>query len=113
MPHIIDIISTVLAVTLQCATLITVIYGFVKFTRKPTDDLNTRVTKLEVRADAQDRRLEAGDIHFKVTDETSHITQSALLTILDTFTVMDSVPDSAKAEIKSRRKEIYDYLTDK
>lgn len=113
MPFTLDLISGILALVLQCATLITVMYGFYKFTQKPTVDLDTRVTTLERWREKTDARLEEGNIHFRANDESNRVTQSALLTIMDILGAMDGVPDSMKPEIKNRRQELYNYLTER
>lgn len=113
MPNGIGILSQIVGLIIQCSTLITVIYAFVRFTQKPTEDLNTRVTKLERWSEKTDERLKEGNVHFKANDESNKVTQSALLTIMDTLGAMDGVPDDVKTEIHNRRKELYDYLTER
>lgn len=78
-----------------------------------SEHLPARTEQLE-KDDAQIKdRLEDGTLHFKVNDESNRVTQSALLTIMDILGAMDGVPESLKPEIKNRRQELYDYLTDK
>lgn len=113
MPQYINVISGLLALFLQCATLITVIYGFVKFTQKPTVDLDTRVTTLERWREKAEQRLAEGNIHFAANDESNRVTQSALVAIMDAMSQMDTVPPEARKEIKERKKELMDYLTDR
>ena len=106
-------ISQGMGLVIQSATLITLIYAFIRFTQKPTDTLGTRVTVLEAWKVTVDSRLDAGDVHFGDNDLSNRVTQSALLTILDAFTTMDSVPETTKAEIKAKRNELYSYLAEK
>lgn len=113
MPHTIDVMSQIIAVILQCATLITVIYGFIKFTQKPTTDLATRVSDLERWREDTEKRLTQGNVHFQANDESNRVTQSALVAIMDAMSQMDTVPPEARAEIKQRKKELMDYLTDR
>lgn len=120
MLHSIDIISQVIALFLQCATLITVFYGFFKFTQKPTDTLNSRVAALEQwRSDTEqwrsdtEKRLQQGNVHFMANDESNRVTQNALVAIMDALGQMETVPEEARAEIKTSKKELMDYLTDK
>lgn len=113
MPHLVDVISSSIAMILQCATLITVIYGFVKFTQKPTINLDTRVTILERWREKTEQRLQDGTLHFQANDESNRVTQSALVAIMDALGQMDSVPLEARAEIKERKKELMDYLTER
>jgi len=113
MPHSIDVISQVIALFLQCATLITVFYGFFKFTQKPTDTLNSRVAALEQWRSDTEKRLQQGNVHFMANDESNRVTQNALVAIMDALGQMETVPEEARAEIKTRKKELMDYLTDK
>lgn len=113
MPHGLDVLSSILALVLQCVTFITVIYGFVKFTQKPTESLDNRVTSLEKWRDDTEKRLAQGNLHFQANDESNRVTQSALVAIMDAMSQMDTVPPEARAEIKQRKKELMDYLTDR
>lgn len=113
MPHSIDIISQVVGLIIQCSTLITVMYGFYKFTQKPTESLDNRVQILERWREKTDERLKEGTAHFHANDESNRVTQSALLTIIDTLGAMDGVPEEVKKEIHNKRKELYDYLTER
>lgn len=120
MPHIIDDISGFIGLILQCVTLITIMYGFLKFTQKPTETLNSRVELLEKWKDKQEdykedleQRLHQGSDHFEKNDDANKVTQGALLTILDTLSVMEGVPDNAKAEVKKSRNNLFEYLKDK
>jgi membrane protein implicated in regulation of membrane protease activity len=109
----VNAISQGLVLVIQSATLITLIYAFVRFTQKPTDSLGARIAVLEAWKVTVDNRLDAGDVHFNDNDLSNRVTQSALLTILDAFTTMDSVPETTKAEIKAKRNELYSYLAEK
>lgn len=113
MPQYVNIISGILALILQCATLVTVGYGFVKFTQKPTVDLDTRVSSLERWRDETEKRLQQGNVHFQANDESNRVTQSALVAIMDAMSQMDTVPEEARKEIKERKKDLMDYLTDR
>lgn len=120
MPHIVDVLSQSIGLFLQCATLITVIYAFVKFTQKPTETLETRVKALEARADGMDmykdsleKRLHEGTVHFKANDESNRVTQNALVAIMDALGSSEVIPADARAEIKKRKSELMEYLTDR
>lgn len=120
MPDIIDNVSGLIGLILQCATLITIMYGFFKFTQKPTETLASRVSELENWREKQEDykekledRLHEGSDHFEQNDDANKVTQGALLTILDTLSVMEGVPDNAKAEVKKSRNNLFDYLNNK
>lgn len=120
MPHIMDVLSQSIGLFLQCATLITVVYAFVKFTQKPAETMDTRVKALEARADAMDiyknqleKRLHEGSDHFQSNDESNRVTQNALVAIMDALAASDVIPADARAEIKKRKTDLMEYLTDK
>lgn len=120
MPHIIDDISGLIGLVLQCATLITIMYGFYKFTQKPAETLANRVSALETWKEKQEDykeklecRLHEGSDHFEQNDDANKVTQGALLTILDTLSVMEGVPDNAKVEVKKSRNSLFEYLNNK
>lgn len=113
MPNSIGILSQIAGLIIQCCTLISVMYGFYRFTQKPTVDLDTRVTTLERWREKTDARLQEGTLHFQANDESNRVTQSALVAIMDALGQMDSVPPDARAEIKAKKKDLMDYLTDR
>lgn len=76
-------VSQVLALVIQCATIITLIYTLVKFTQKPTDTLTERVGAIEKWKEETDRRLETGSTHFDEIDRGNRATQEAILALID------------------------------
>ena len=76
-------VSQVLALVIQCATIITLIYTLVKFTQKPTDTLTERVGAIEKWKEETDRLLETGSTHFDEIDRGNRATQEAILALID------------------------------
>lgn len=113
MPDGLVFMSQLIGLIIQCSTLITVIYAFVKFTQKPTVNLETRVSALEKWREDTEKRLQQGNVHFQANDESNRVTQSALVAIMDAMSQMDTVPEEARKEIKERKKDLMDYLTDR
>lgn len=113
MPHVVDLISGCIGLILQCATLITVIYAFIKFTQKPTESLDSRVTALEKWQVDTEKRLHEGTVHFSANDESNRVTQNALVAIMDALGSSEVIPQDARAEIKKRKTELMEYLTDR
>lgn len=75
--------SQILALVIQCATIITLIYTLVKFAKKPTEGQNERLDKLEEWQKEVNRRLDHGNDHFERIDEGNRYTQEAILALID------------------------------
>lgn len=106
----VDIFSKVVAIILQCATLITVVYTFVKFTQRPTESLEERVGSLESWRSKTENRLHDGVMHFQSNDESNKVTQNALFAIMDALGSMESVPEDKRIEILKRKSDLMEYL---
>lgn len=76
-------VSQVLALVIQCATIITLIYTLVRFAGKPNASQNDRITKLEEWQKEVDKRLNNGNAHFEQIDEGNRVTQEAILALID------------------------------
>lgn len=76
-------VSQILSLVIQAATVITLIYTFVKFAGKPNATLNERLTKLEHWQEEVTRRLDKGSEHFDSIDEGNRVTQEAILALID------------------------------
>lgn len=76
-------VSQILAIIIQCATIITLIYTLVKFAGKPNESQNDRLDKLEAWQKEVNRRLENGNDHFEQIDEGNRYTQEAILALMD------------------------------
>jgi hypothetical protein len=100
----------------SCATALTLLYAFGKFTQKPNDAMKQRLLEIEKRLDKMDdwkenteRRLHEGVEHFVLLDESSKVTQQALLAIMDNALN----PDNGKEELKKSRNRLYEYLAER
>lgn len=98
-------ISQVLALILQCATLITIIYGVIKFVNKPTQKLDVRLDEHDKRLDTIDARLDAGSNHFDQLDEGNRHTQEALLALLE-----HAIDGNNTTELKKAKDNLQSYL---
>lgn len=105
-----DMFSKIIAIVLQCATLITVLYTFIKFTQRPTESLEERVDSLESWRSKTEERLHDGVVHFQSNDESNKVTQNALFAIMDALGSMESVPEDKRIEILKRKSDLMDYL---
>ncbi len=105
---VIEHIMTVFQLFINFATICTLLYTLVKFTQKPQETIQKRITDLEKWKEGVDRRLLTGDTHFTSLDDNSRITQQALLAIMDSLLNGDN-----KEELKKARNNLYEYLSDK
>jgi len=79
----IHIISQVLALVIQCATIITLIYTLIRFANKPADSIKHDIEDLKKWRDGVDRRLDSGSSHFDEIDRGNRATQEAILALID------------------------------
>lgn len=75
--------SQILALVIQCATIVTLIYTLVKFANKPNVSQNERLDDLEKWRRDTEQRLQSGSEHFHGIDESNRYTQEALLALLE------------------------------
>lgn len=75
--------SQVLALVIQCATIITLVYTLNRFLHKPNATQNDRLDKLEKWREQVDRRLSEGSTHFDEIDRGNRATQEAILALID------------------------------
>lgn len=98
-------ISQALSLIIQCATIITLIYAFQKFTQKPSHELSNRINKIEKRMDDIDKRLDSGSQHFSQIDEGNRCTQEALLALLE-----HAIDGNHTERLKEAKDHLQSYL---
>lgn len=101
-------IITALQLIISLATVITLIYAFIKFTGTPNKTQNERLDELERWRKSVETRLITGDEHFRRVDEGNKITQKALLALMKHAINGNDIDDLKKAE-----KSLEEYLVDK
>lgn len=77
--------------------------------KEPQKQLENRIFALETWKQEVNRQLDTGREHFDKIDEGNKVTQKALLALMDAA-LSD---DGSKDELKTARKELYRYLSDK
>ncbi|QHJ73758.1 hypothetical protein [Butyrivibrio virus Ceridwen] len=108
MPTWVNQIITIMQMIISLATICTLGYTFKKFVSKPTESMKERIEKLEKWSAEVDRRLDRGEDHFGVLDESARVTQQSLLAIMDTLINGDN-----KEELLKARNRLYEYLSDR
>lgn len=76
-------VSQILALVIQCATIVTLIYTLAKFAGKPNATQNERITALEKWRDDVEKRFTKSNQHFDTIDEGNRVTQEAILALID------------------------------
>lgn len=101
-------ISQALSLFIQCATMITIIYGLYKFMGKTNQEQNKRLDDIEEEVKSIKRRLHEGSEHFSAIDESARVTQTALLALLD-----HEIDGNNTIQLKEAKQELLSYLTRK
>ena len=101
-------VITALQLIISSATVITLIYGLMKFAGTPNRSQNRRLDALEAWKEQVDSRLKTGDDHFKAIDDGNRITQKAILALMKHAINGNDIDDLKKAE-----KSLEEYLVDK
>lgn len=101
-------IMTALQLIISLATVITLVYAFIKFTGTPNKTQNERLDELERWKKDVDKRLQTGDDHFRRVDDGNKVTQKALLALMKHAINGNDTEDLRKAE-----KSLEEYLVDK
>lgn len=93
-------------------TILNIIEKFILLkakSKEPQAKLESRIVSLETWRLEVDKRLDKDEEHFDKIDEGNKVTQQALLALMDAA-LSD---DGSKGELKSARKDLYEYLSKK
>lgn len=101
-------VITALQLIISSATVITLIYGLIKFAGTPNRSQNQRLDALEKWREQVDDRLTMGDNHFRAIDDGNRITQKAILALMKHAINGNDIDDLKKAE-----KSLEEYLVEK
>ncbi len=101
-------VITALQLIISSATVVTLIYGLLKFAGSPNRTQNQRLDALEKWREQVDDRLSTGDDHFKAIDDGNRITQKAILALMKHAINGNDIDDLKKAE-----KSLEEYLVEK
>ena len=101
-------VITALQLIISSATVITLIYGLMKFAGSPNRTQNQRLDELEKWQKQVDTRLRTGDDHFKAIDDGNKVTQRAILALMKHAINGNDIDELRKAE-----KNLEEYLVEK
>ena len=101
-------VITALQLIISSATVITLIYGLMKFAGSPNKTQNQRLDALEKWREQVDDRLTTGDNHFRAIDYGNRITQKAILALMK-----HAINGNDVDELKRAEKSLEEYLVEK
>lgn len=101
-------VITALQLIISSATVITLIYGLMKFAGSPNRTQNQRLDALEKWQKQVDDRLTTGDNHFRAIDDGNRITQKAILALMK-----HAINGNDVDELKRAEKSLEEYLVEK
>lgn len=78
-----DAFMTIIQLILSVGQLAVMGYALTRFIAKPHNDLNTRVTKLEVRVDDVEESLKHGNDKFREQSKTNEIIIHSVLALIE------------------------------
>lgn len=101
-------VITALQLIISSATVITLIYGLMKFAGTPNRSQNQRLDALEAWKEQVDRRLSTGDTRFREIDKGSRITQKAILALMK-----HAINGNDVDSLRDAEKDLEEYLVEK
>ena len=101
-------VITALQLIISSATVITLIYGLMKFAGSPNRTQNQRLDALEAWKEQVDGRLKTGDDHFRAIDDGNKVTQRAILALMK-----HAINGNDIDELKKAEETLEDYLVEK
>lgn len=78
-----DVFMTLIQLILSIGQLVIMGYALTKFLAKPHNDLNSRVTKLEVRVEDVEKSLKYGNDKFREQSKTNEIIIHSVLALIE------------------------------
>lgn len=100
---------------LNTCSLIAILFAFYKFTRKPQDTLEQRVTALEVKQREHDEALHHGNDRFRELKEASTLIITSLIALIE-FEMdycMHHGDENISDGLMEAKNELYHYLAHK
>jgi hypothetical protein len=68
---------------LKLVNIIALIYAFYKFTRKPGEDIVTRLAKIEAKLEEVERSLNSSWVEHRAQKDTNEVMQNCVLALID------------------------------
>lgn len=107
-------IQTILNLILSLANLCVLAYALFKFTKKPHDTLEKRVTTLEVELENVKRSLDHGQDKFRAHDEAIKVLLHSTLALVEFEIQYCLIEHKDMSEsLKKAKEDLHTFLTDK
>lgn len=99
---------------LKLAQIVTILYAAYKFTRKPHDSLDSRLTAVEVKLAEHEQSLHQGNDRFKQQDDTNEILTRCTFALLE-FEVhyCETEQKPISKNLERAKDDLHDYLASK
>lgn len=108
MPDFINSIITIFQLIISFGTVCTLLYAFTKFTQRPQETQDERITALEARVNKLEEQSADTNIHITSIEKGNKVMQQAMLAMLD-----HAIGNEDQDNIRKARKDLFDYLTSK
>lgn len=98
-----------------CGTLIAMIYALTKFVKKPQEDLEDRVTKLEVKQEEMEDSLKQGNDRFRSLKDTNTLIVTSIIALIE-FEVdycMHHGDEKISVKLEESKNDLYKFLAEK
>ena len=102
-------------VAVSFCNLIVLVYAFYKFSKKPHDSLEQRVTVLEVKSKEHDEALHHGNDKFRELKQASTLIVTSILALIE-FEVdycMHHGDEKISAKLEASKEKLYQFLAEK
>lgn len=99
---------------LKLAQIVTILYAAYKFTRKPHDSLDSRLTAVEVKLAEHEHSLHQGNDRFKQQDDTNEILTRCTFALLE-FEVhyCETEQKPISKNLEKAKDDLHDFLARK
>ena len=108
-------ILTILQLIVTSGTFIGMLYALYKFSRKPHDNLEDRITKLEVKVDEIDGSLKQGNDKFRELKKASTLIVNSIIALIE-FEVdycMHHGDEKISDKLEQSKNALYSFLAEK
>ncbi len=98
-----------------CGTLIAMIYALSKFVKRPQEDLEDRVTKLEVKQEEIEDSLKMGNDKFRELKNASTLIVTSIIALIE-FEMdycMHHGDEKISDDLKKAKDNLYSFLAEK
>ena len=104
----------VMQIMISCANLCILGYGFYKFLSRPHDNLETRISMLEVEHREMKASLSKGDDRFREQDDTNEVLIRSSLALIE-FEMQYCLIEHKEMtdDLKQAKKDLREYLSKK